>query len=221
MLTYTLVVLFFLCLYQGIGLWWIEVGIQSGSGDDVALWQLPDEVTGEPIKDPIAPQGVVPAGTPGTVNRDDHWMRNDASDIGGVYREIQDDDGGTVQYYTDSAACSIGSRFTNDYAAVFATDAGNMDGKSANGDSGYDGIIYARWFKTSCFLTPDVRRVYWYIYHRDTGGTETLLQSGFANVNTIKTKYTMNNILSTVSQDWATNERLVIKFRGYFEYGIE
>lgn len=153
----------------------------------------------------IHPTGIIPvpraavAGT--TLFRS---ARDTASDIGG-YRKLTSAIRGL---FLTRTATFTGTPIPTGEQAIeeYATDAGDMDGVVSNASTREFGIRAQKDVgggTEECYVRMEV-------YHRTTGGTETLLASWTTPNLTDATWVDYTEDL-TITQSWGTNERLVAK----------
>ena len=154
----------------------------------------------------IQPVGIIPvpsAGSAGTLKK--HIAENLASDIGG-YRKLTALTVGALGILKVTFAGSpipTGEQTIEEYA----TAAGIMDGIESNNSTAEAGVQARK--------VPDgeeVNKVRVEVYHRTTGGTETLLGS-FTTPDLTGSFVNYTGDI-TINRSWGTNERLVVKFIG-------
>lgn len=92
----------------------------------------------------------------------------------------------------------------------FATDAGDMDDVRSN-NSTTTFRFRGRYTGTPA---PGVAELRCKVYHRNTGGSETLL-AWFSQAITLTTTNFTKEV--TINKSWELNERLVVKWSAYFE----
>lgn len=97
----------------------------------------------------------------------------------------------------------------------FATDAGTMDGLTANGDATFSFRAY--WAKVATVISPSRVTIYAYMYHRTEGGVETLLDSFGVVLTQAETHYTRT--MTAANRTFGLDERFVVKWRAKFEQG--
>ena len=154
----------------------------------------------------IQPVGIIPvpsASVGGTLRK--HMAVGTLSNIGG-YRKLT---ALAVGIFVTEKVTFTGTPIPTGELTIeeYATDAGVMDGIESN-NSTVEAAVRAR-------KVPDateVNKVRVEVYHRTTGGTETLLGSFTTpDLTGSFVNYTGD---VTINRSWATNERLVAKFIG-------
>ena len=153
---------------------------------------------------------------PGLARRDpigdDYWFHNEASDIA-TYEQMTTSSADVAEVLVDGTLNDTDNTPIEKLMKVFVTDVGEpgestpLDGKSWT-------------FNLSCLLflddlnTTEKMKIYW--YKRSSGGTETLINSGFFNVNnTTKTLRTLS--ISSPKVPLLADDRIVIKVFARFE----
>ena len=175
-----------------------------------------ENTTHDVAKFPVVDSGVAGAGyvvQPGVLQppvagssdvTTNFYARTTASDIAG-YRKLLTANANTSTEYSGSCtppptdACSFAIE-------EFATDAGAMDGITMTAET----VTVRYRAKKSAGVDPSHVTVE--LYHRTSGGVETLITStDSADLGTSYANYTWS---PTITKSWGTNERLVVKFIG-------
>jgi hypothetical protein len=178
---------------------------------DVAKHPITNSAVAGTLKG-IIQRGVLPKKIGGSSAVTTNWYaRATASDISG-YNTLSTTNSNDNTVYT----CNfMGGSLCPCAAVSFATDAGAMDGVNSVNETTTHRVRAKYALGTQHCLGSDGLIIV-DVYHRDTSGTETLIGSGRAIITTSYSTVTIN---MTINSSWATNERLVVKYRFTFSGG--
>lgn len=94
----------------------------------------------------------------------------------------------------------------------WSTDAGDLDGVTMTAET-VSILTRARWIKVGAPPNPLSVTAMWELYHRTSGGTESLITSWS---HALTTSYQNFSSSKTITKAWGTNERAVLKVWGKF-----